>query len=323
MGRGKTPRSKTVLVTGGAGFIGSHVADAYLARGWSVTVVDDLSSGKRENVPAAAEFAELDIRDERLHELFEQCGGFELINHHAAQIDVRVSVQRPQFDAEVNIGGLINVLEAAREWGTRRFIFVSSGGVVYGDTAERPISETAPKRPESPYGVSKLVGEHYLRCYRLLHGVDYVALRYSNVYGPRQSPHGEAGVVAIFSSRIARNEPITVFGSGDQTRDYVYVSDVVAANMLVSEATLGDGTDLDDRAFNVGTGKETGVNELAATLMRAVGRGVGIEHALARPGELAWNSLDCDKLRSLGWEADVELADGLSRTYRWVAERAG
>jgi UDP-glucose 4-epimerase len=323
MGRGKTLRSRTVLVTGGAGFIGSHVADAYLARGWSVTVVDDLSSGKRENVPAAAEFAELDIRDERLHELFEQRGGFELINHHAAQIDVRVSVQRPQFDAEVNVGGLINVLEAAREWGTRRFIFVSSGGVVYGDVAERPISETAPKRPESPYGVSKLVGEHYLRCYRLLHGVDYVALRYSNVYGPRQSPHGEAGVVAIFSSRIARNEPITVFGSGDQTRDYVYVSDVVAANMLVSEATLLDGTDLDDRAFNVGTGKETDVNELAATLMRAVGRGVGIEHAPARPGELVWNSLDCDKLRSLGWEAAVELADGLSRTYRWVAERAG
>lgn len=323
MGRGNTSRSRTVLITGGAGFIGSHVADAYLARGWSVTVVDDLSSGRRENVPTAAEFVELDIRDERLHELFEQRGGFELINHHAAQIDVRVSVERPQFDAEVNIGGLINLLEAARRWDSRRFIFVSSGGVVYGDVDERPISETAPKRPESPYGITKLAGEHYLRCYQLLHGLDYVALRYSNVYGPRQNPHGEAGVVAIFSDRITRSQPVTVFGSGDQTRDYVYVADVVAANMLVSEAALEDGNALDDRAFNVGTGKETNVNELAATLMRAVGRQVGIERALARPGELAWNSLNCDKLRSLGWEAAVDLADGLSRTYRWVAEKAG
>lgn len=323
MGRVKRPRSRSVLVTGGAGFIGSHVADAYLARGWSVTVVDDLSSGRRENVPAAAEFVELDIRDERLHELCNERGGFELINHHAAQIDVRLSVERPQFDAEVNICGLINVLETAREWGTRRFIFVSSGGVIYGDVAERPISETAPKRPESPYGVSKLVGEHYLRCYRLLHGLDYVALRYSNVYGPRQNPHGEAGVIAIFSSRIARSESITVFGSGDQTRDYVYVSDVVAANMLVSDVPLENGVALDDRAFNVGTGTETNVNQLAGTLMRAVGQEVGIEHASARPGELAWNSLNCDKLRSLGWEAAVNLADGLSRTYRWVAERAG
>jgi len=323
MGRGNTSRSRSVLITGGAGFIGSHVADAYLARGWSVTVVDDLSSGKRENIPAAAEFVELDIRDARLHELFEQRGGFELINHHAAQIDVRVSVERPRFDAEVNIGGLINLLEAARRWGSKRIIFVSSGGVVYGDVDARPIPETAPKRPESPYGITKLAGEHYLRCYQLLHGLDYVALRYSNVYGPRQNPHGEAGVVAIFSDRIARSQPVTVFGSGDQTRDYVYVGDVVAANMLVSEAALEDGYDLDDRAFNVGTGTETNVNELAATLMHAVGRQVGIERAPARPGELAWNSLNCDKLRSLGWEAAVDLADGLSRTYRWVAEKAG
>jgi len=323
MGRGNTSRSRSVLITGGAGFIGSHVADAYLARGWSVTVVDDLSSGKRENIPAAAEFVELDIRDERLHQLFEKRGGFELINHHAAQIDVRVSVERPQFDAEVNIGGLINLLEAARRWCSKRFIFVSSGGVIYGDVDQRPIPETAPKRPESPYGITKLAGEHYLRCYLLLHGLDYVALRYSNVYGPRQNPHGEAGVVAIFSDHIVRSQPVTVFGSGDQTRDYIYVDDVVAANMLLSEAALENGNALDDRAFNVGTGKETNVNELATTLMRAVGRQVGIERAPTRPGELAWNSLNCDKLRSLGWEAAVDLADGLSRTYRWVAEKAG
>jgi UDP-glucose 4-epimerase len=172
---------KKVLVTGGAGFIGSHVADAYLARGWSVTIVDNLSSGKIENVPDGAEFVEMDVRDDRLHELFERCGGFDVVNHHAAQIDVRMSVKEPMFDADVNIKGLLNLLEGARRWESRRVVTISSGGVVYGDATERPIPETAPKRPESPYGVSKLVSEYYMRCYRLLHGLDYVALRYSNV----------------------------------------------------------------------------------------------------------------------------------------------
>ncbi len=319
MGSGKRTRDKTVLVTGGAGFIGSHVADAYLARGWSVTVVDDLSSGKRENVPAGVDFVELDVGDERLHELFDRKGGFELINHHAAQIDVRQSVERPRFDAEVNVLGTLNILEAAREWPSRRIVFISSGGVVYGDADSRPIPESAPKKPESPYGVSKLVGEYYLRCYRLLHGLDYVALRYSNVYGPRQDPHGEAGVVAIFCNRLIAGEPLTVFGSGEQTRDYVYVGDVVAANMVVSDAELGEGTALDDRAFNVGTGTETSVNELAATLMSAAGRQVPLERAPARPGELEWNSLANDRLRALGWEAAVTLSDGLRRTYSWIA----
>lgn len=312
-------RDRSVLVTGGAGFIGSHVAEAYMSRGWSVTVVDDLSSGKVENVPDGVEFVQLDVRDERLHDLFQKHDGFDVVNHHAAQIDVRVSVERPRFDADVNIGGLLNLLEAARRWGTSRVVFVSSGGVIYGNADERPIPETAPKRPESPYGVSKLVGEHYLRCYRLLHGLDYVALRYSNVYGPRQDPHGEAGVVAIFSNRIMRNEPLTIFGSGSQTRDYVYVGDVVEANMLVSDANLPDGDELDDRAFNVGTGRETSVNRLADILMAAAGRTVPVEHAPARPGELEWNSLACDKLRSLGWEPAVDLSEGLGRTYRWIA----
>jgi UDP-glucose 4-epimerase len=319
MGLGRKARSKTALVTGGAGFIGSHVADAYLARGWSVTVVDNLSSGKRENVPDGADFVELDVRDDRLHELFDRVGGFELINHHAAQIDVRLSVERPRFDAEVNVLGTLNLLEAAREWPSRRIVFVSSGGVVYGDADSRPIPEYAPKKPESPYGVGKLVGEHYLRCYRLLHGLDYVALRYSNVYGPRQDPHGEAGVVAIFCNRLIAGEPLTVFGSGEQTRDYVYVGDVVEANMIVSEAELDEGTDLDARAFNVGTGVETNVNELASALMGAAGREVPVERAPARPGELEWNSLAGDRLRALGWEAAVELSDGLRRTYRWIA----
>jgi UDP-glucose 4-epimerase len=314
--------AKKVLVTGGAGFIGSHVADAYLARGHSVSIVDNLVTGKKENVPQGAEFVEMDVRDERIHELFERHGGFDIVNHHAAQIDVRISVRDPRYDADVNVAGLLNVLEGARRWQAKRFVFVSSGGVVYGDATERPIPETAAKRPESPYGVTKLVGEYYLRCYRLLHGLDYVALRYSNVYGPRQDPHGEAGVVAIFSNRILANQPITIFGAGEQTRDYVFVGDVVAANMLVSEARLSDGTEIDDRAFNVGTGTETSVNELARELMRAAAREVPVEYAAERPGELQWNSLQTGRLNALGWKASVPLAQGLGRTYRWIEERA-
>lgn len=318
-----TAQTKTVLVTGGAGFIGSHVAAAYLARGWSVTIVDNLSTGKKANLPNGAEFVEMDVRDERLHTLFEQRGGFEVVNHHAAQIDVRASVARPRFDADVNIGGLLNIVEAAKKHGTRRVVFISSGGVVYGQAKERPIPESAPKQPESPYGVSKLVGELYLRCFRALHDLDYVALRYSNVFGPRQDPHGEAGVVAIFSRRIIEGKPITVFGSGEQTRDYVYVGDVVEANMLVTEAPLMDGHgELDDRAFNVGTGTETSVNELAATLMQAADRQVPIEFAKARPGELEWNSLNSERLGGLGWTPAVDLLEGLRRTYRWIAEGA-
>ncbi|MGD2217252.1 MAG: NAD-dependent epimerase/dehydratase family protein [Gemmatimonadales bacterium] len=322
MRSGRTAPSKTALVTGGAGFIGSHVAEAYLARGWAVTVVDNLSSGKRENIPDGAEFVELDVRSDELHDLFDRKGGFELINHHAAQIDVRLSVERPRFDADVNVLGTLNLLEAAREWRSRRVVFISSGGVVYGDADSRPIPENAPKKPESPYGVGKLVGEYYLRCYRLLYGLDYVALRYSNVYGPRQDPHGEAGVVAIFCNRLLAAEPLTVFGSGEQTRDYTYVGDVVEANMIVSDAELDEGSNLDDRAFNVGTGEETSVNELAAALMDAVGRKVAIERAPARPGELERNSLAGDRLRALGWEAAVDLSDGLRRTYRWIAENS-
>ncbi len=318
-----TAQTKTVLVTGGAGFIGSHVADAYLARGWSVTIVDNLSTGKKANLPEGAEFVEMDIRDERLHALFEQRGGFEVVNHHAAQIDVRASVARPRFDADVNIGGLLNIVEAAKKYGTRRVISISSGGVVYGQANERPIPESAPKRPESPYGVSKLVGELYLRCFRALHDLDYVALRYSNVFGPRQDPHGEAGVVAIFSRLIIEGKPITIFGSGEQTRDYVYVGDVVEANLLITEAPLTDDHgELDDRAFNVGTGTETSVNELAATLMQAADRQVPIEFAQARPGELEWNSLNSERLGGLGWTPAVDLLEGLRRTYRWIAEEA-
>lgn len=307
-----------VLVTGGAGFIGSHVADAYIERGDRVWIVDDLSSGRRANLPERAKFLHLDIRDPAVADLFAGVGGFDIVNHHAAQIDVRRSVAEPRLDASVNIDGLLNILEAGRRHGVGRFVMVSSGGVVYGE-ADPPTPETAPKRPTSPYGVSKLAAEYYLACYHRVHGLDYVALRYANVFGPRQDPHGEAGVVAIFGNRILDGEALTVFGDGEQTRDYVYVGDVVAANLTATAADLPPAGSLDDRAFNVGTGIETSVNALAAAVMRAAGATVGARHAPPRPGELERSCLDAGRLRSLGWRPQVGLEDGLARTLRHMA----
>jgi len=308
---------KRVLVTGGAGFIGSHVADAYLRRGDEVVVLDSLVHGKRENVPEGAEFVELDIRDPAAAELIRE-RRFDIVNHHAAQMDVRVSVEDPRFDASVNVDGLLNVLEASREAGVGRVLFVSSGGVVYGEPAQRPTPESAPKVPESPYGVTKLAGEQYLYYYHRVHGLEYAALRYSNVYGPRQDPHGEAGVVAIFSTRLIRGEPLTVFGDGEQTRDYVFVGDVVEANLLLSELEMPRARSLDDRGFNVGTGVETSVLGLADGLMQAAGRRVDVAHAEARPGEVRHSSLDASRLRGLGWEGRVGIVDGLRETYEWI-----
>ncbi|MDQ3556043.1 MAG: NAD-dependent epimerase/dehydratase family protein [Gemmatimonadota bacterium] len=310
---------KRVLVTGGAGFIGSHVTDAYLRRGDRVTVLDSLVHGRRENVPQGAEFVHADIRDPQAAELIRD-GGFDLINHHAAQMDVRVSVTDPRFDASVNVDGLLNVVHAAHQAGVGRVLFVSSGGVVYGEPEVRPTPETAPKLPESPYGVTKLAGEQYLYYYHRVHGLEYAALRYSNVFGPRQDPHGEAGVVAIFSTKLLGDEPLTVFGDGEQTRDYVYVGDVVRANMLLSDAELPRARSLDDRGFNVGTGIETSVKALAETLMRAADRQVELRHAEARAGELRHSSLDTGQLRSLGWSADVGLEAGLRETYEWIRD---
>jgi UDP-glucose 4-epimerase len=312
-----------VLLTGGAGFIGGHVAEAYLACGHEVWVVDDLSTGKRANVPAQARFLRMDIRDEALRDLFREAGGFDIVNHHAAQIDVRVSVADPRRDAGINIDGFLNVLDLAARHGTGRFVFVSSGGVVYGEPEVMPTPETAPKLPLSPYGVSKLAAEFYLHYYHRVHGLDYVAFRYSNVYGPRQDPHGEAGVVAIFSQRLLAGQPITVYGDGEQTRDYVFVGDVAQANLVAGEARLEPATGLDDRAFNVGTGRETSVNALAEELQRVAGRRVEVRRAPARPGELQRSCLDTSRLRSLGWRAATSLAEGLARTYQHIAETEG
>jgi UDP-glucose 4-epimerase len=310
-----------ILVTGGAGFIGSHVADAYLREGHEVTVMDSLVHGKLENIPDGAEFVEMDIRDEGAAELVRS-RRFDLINHHAAQMDVRVSVDDPRFDASVNVDGLLNLLEAARVAKVGRVLFVSSGGVVYGEPEKRPTPESSPKVPESPYGVTKLAGEQYLYYYHRIHGLEYAALRYSNVYGPRQDPHGEAGVVAIFSTKLIGRQPLTVFGDGEQTRDYVFVEDVVAANMLLTGVDLPRARSLDDRGFNVGTGVETSVNELAASLTRAAGHEVEIRHAEPRAGELRHSSLDAGRLRGLGWTPRTELENGLKTTYDWIAARS-
>jgi UDP-glucose 4-epimerase len=286
---------RRVLVTGGAGFIGSHVAEAYLARGYDVWVLDDLSSGRMENVPEGAHFVEMDVGDPEVRNLFREVR-FDLVNLHAAQIDVRVSVSDPIKDAGTNVLGLLNVAEACLEVGTQRILFVSSGGVVYGEPEEIPTPESAPKLPLSPYGVSKLTGEYYLYYYHKVRGLDYVALRYSNVYGPRQDPHGEAGVVAIFSNRLLDDVPLTIFGDGEQTRDYVSVRDVVSANMLLSDLEFDEDRGLDTRAFNIATGVGTSVNELAVGLEEVSGRTPGREHGPARPGELLHSTLDIEKI---------------------------
>jgi UDP-glucose 4-epimerase len=308
-----------VLVTGGAGFIGGHVAEAYLARGDQVWIVDDLTSGRMSNVPGGAEFVKMDIRDGSLAALFAEAK-FDVVNHHAAQIDVRTSVNDPRRDAGINIDGFLNVAEQSMRHGCRRLIFVSSGGVVYGEPEDRPTSELAPKLPLSPYGVTKLAAEFYLYYYHRVHALDYIALRYSNVYGPRQDPHGEAGVVAIFSKRILAGEPLTIFGDGEQTRDYVFVKDVAAASLVLGDAKLGPAAKLDDRAFNIGTSTETTVNQLAAELQAAAGRRVEVRHAAERPGELRNSCLDIRKAASAGWRPAASLRSGLEQTYRYIAE---
>ena len=312
--------SQRVLVTGGAGFIGSHVADAYLNRGDQVWIVDDLSSGRASNVPQGATFVKASITDDVIDKLFADVG-FDIVSHHAAQMDVRTSVEDPRFDARINIDGFLNITEAACRHKTRRILFVSSGGVVYGEPEKRPTPETAPKAPLSPYGVTKLTAEYYLNYYRVVHGLEYAALRYANVYGPRQNPHGEAGVVAIFASKLRAQKPLTIYGDGHQTRDYVYIADVVAANMLLSDAVLPPGGDLDQRAFNVGTGKETSVNELAKTLLDASGIQVPVHHAAERRGELRHSSLDTTRLQALGWSAKHDLHHGLGITYDYIVNK--
>jgi UDP-glucose 4-epimerase len=312
------------LVTGGAGFIGSHVADLYLENGYDVTILDNFATGRRENVPDRARLAELDLTSADAASLVRD-GKFDVISHLGAQIDVRKSVANPMFDATINVVGTLNLVEAVRASGyPTRFIFSSTGGALYGDFVTPPNVEEFPKDPESPYGIAKLSAELYLAYYARVHRVDTVALRYANVYGPRQDPHGEAGVVAIFCNRILTRQPLTVFGDGSQTRDYVFVKDVARANLGAATRTLPAPARLDARGFNIGTGVETSVIDLAAALQRSAGSDIPVHLAPARPGEQQRSAVSIDKAeRELAWTPRVDLHAGLEETFAFFAARFG
>ena len=309
------------MVTGGAGFIGSTLVDRLLAEGHSVDVVDDLSTGSLANLAEARAnpryehtFHRLDIRSAGLIDLMAHRRP-EVVFHLAAQADVRVSVERPAFDAEVNILGTVNVLEGARAAGTRKVVFAASGGTLYGEPEKLPVRETAPQRPLSPYGVSKKAAGDYLAAYRELHDIEYTALALGNVYGPRQDPHGEAGVVAIFAGLLLAGEQCTIFGDGRQTRDFVYVDDVVDA--FARAAVKGDGL-----LVNVGTGTEVSVNRLYQVMADLAGVTTGARYAAPRPGELARSALDPGRAAlQLGWQAWTTLEVGAGQVLRWFNSR--
>ena len=305
---------KKVCITGAAGFIGSHLAEAFLAAGGEVIAIDDLSSGKRENLPAKVQLHVLDIRSAAAAQLLES-SGCELLVHQAAQMDVRRSVADPAFDADVNVVGSLRLLEAARKGGVRQVLFASTGGAIYGEQDVFPAAEDHPLRPLSPYGVSKLAVERYLYFYAVTYGLDVTCLRYANVYGERQNPHGEAGVVAIFLERLLKGETPRINGDGLQTRDYVHVSDVVRAN-LAAAGREGFHT------YNVGTGIETNVVELFEGLAQALGVEASAEHGPAKPGEQRRSVVDPGKLRrELGLPAALPLAEGFARTARFFSEK--
>ena len=305
-----------ILVTGGAGFIGSHIADAFLERGWRVSIIDNLSTGDRRNVDSRAAFFEADLRDAATMQLLDELRP-DVVCHEAAQVDVRTSVRDPAGDAETNVIASLRLLQKSLETGVKRFLFASTGGAIYGEPVEVPQTESHPRSPLSPYGCAKLAVEHYMNYYLEVHGLPAVALRYANVYGPRQSAHGEAGVVAIFAGRMLRGEEVTINGSGEQTRDYVYVSDVVAANVAAVECELAG-------AFNVGTGVETDVNELQQKMAAIVGTAVPPRHAPAKAGEQMRSVLDGSRLRSLaGLPEPVSFDEGLTRTIEWFRDQRG
>lgn len=315
--------AKRVLVTGGAGFIGSHVSDLFLTRGWSVEIIDDFSSGKRENLPAQAKVHELDVRSTDAARVVRD-GSFDVVIHLAAQMDVRKSVADPVFDASVNIVGTLNLVEAIRASSRNdtRFVFSSTGGVLYGDFVTPPNMETFAKDPESPYAISKLSAEYYLAYYLRVHGIDTVALRFGNVYGPRQDPHGEAGVVAIFCGRLLEGKPLTIFGDGKQTRDYVFVGDVAKATLAASTTAMPKPGKLDTRGFNIGTGIGTSVLDIANGLMKASGTRTALEFAPPRSGEQQHSFINSDKARQLlGWTPATALDDGLRQSFEWFAAR--
>ena len=306
-----------ILVTGGAGFIGSHVVDAYVEAGHEVAVVDNLTTGNRQNVHPAARFYEVDIRDaDALEEVFAREKP-DVVNHHAAQVNVRHSVADPIYDAEVNIIGSLNLLLAARRHGVKKFIYISTGGAVYGEPVYLPCDEEHPVNPICEYGATKHAVEHYLYMYRQNYGLDYTVLRYPNVYGPRQDPKGEAGVVAIFARQMLLDEQVVINGSGEQERDFVYVSDCAWANLMVLERGSG-------RIYNLGTGQGTSVNEIFAALKALTGYRRAPVHGPPKVGETFRIYLDATRARQeLGWEPTVPLEEGLRRTVEFFREQLG
>ena len=303
-----------ILVTGGAGFIGSNIVDAYVLEGHDVVVVDDLSTGRMENVNPKAAFYKLDIQSPGLEKVFRE-HKIDAINHHAAQMDVRKSVADPKFDASVNVIGMLNTLELGLRHGVRKVIFSSTGGAIYGEQDYFPADEEHPLRPMSPYGITKLATEKYLFYYQTVHGIQHVILRYANIYGPRQNPLGEAGVVAIFADKMLKGEEPTINGDGKQTRDYVYVGDVVRANVLALAHRTSD-------IFNIGTGVENDVNELFRIVRKYAGSTCEENHGPAKIGEQLRSVIDYSKAKKiLRWEPTVTLDEGLKRTVEFFRSK--
>ncbi len=304
-----------ILVTGGAGFIASNIVDAYVHEGHQISIVDNLSSGKKANINKEVKFYNVDITNsKKISRIFEK-EKFDIVNHHAAQIDVRKSVADPVFDAQVNILGTLNILESCHKHGVKKVIFASSGGVIYGECKEGLFpEEQSEAKPLSPYGVTKLGVEYYLKYYRAIYNISYTILRYGNVYGPRQDPFGEAGVVAIFSQAMLKNKDIFIFGDGEQLRDYVYVNDIVQANLLA----LSKG---DNEVFNIGTGITSSVNRLFNELKTINNYNKDPIYKPARPGELFRSCLNINKAEEkLNWTAKTSLKEGLEKTVNWFSD---
>lgn len=300
-----------ILVTGGAGFIGSHVVDLFVSHGYEVVIVDDLSTGRASNLNPAAKFYQMDIRDPKIREVFE-VERPDFVSHHAAQMDVRRSVAQPLFDADVNILGSINLIECAKEFNVKHFVYISTGGAVYGEPETLPCDEMHPINPICQYGASKHTVEHYLYMYNVNYGLQYTVLRYPNVFGPRQDPHGEAGVVAIFTGKMLDNEPVTINGDGEQTRDFVFVRDCARANLLAVTVDHAPGI------YNIGWGRPTSINEIFTNLVKITSYTHPVSYGPAKVGETRHIYLDASKAnRDLGWSPTLSLEEGLRETVEY------